>query len=144
MSTLSFQDYVRERMLKRRRSEMAGQGAALPADDHDLPPVAAMIPPPAAPKVALRESAPKVALRESAPKAAVREAAPKPAPRRAVPEPAFHHDLADDHIETVHAPSPRAAPRHRRRPRPHRRAAGPARDAARTALGARPDRTTFR
>src|SRR5512140_2741409 len=25
MSTLSFQDYVRERMLKRRRSEMAGQ-----------------------------------------------------------------------------------------------------------------------
>lgn len=28
MSTLSFQDYVRERMLKRRRNEIAGQGEA--------------------------------------------------------------------------------------------------------------------
>ena len=42
MSTLSFQDYVRERMLKRRRTEMAGQGEAAPA----ATPAAAM---PAAP-----------------------------------------------------------------------------------------------
>lgn len=85
MSTLSFQDYVRERMLKRRRSELAGQGDTAPAEaGRALPPVAAMIPPPAAPKVALRESAPKVALRESAPKVAPRD----PAPQAAVREPA--------------------------------------------------------
>ena len=60
MSTLSFQDYVRERMLKRRRSEMAGQGDAPVAEParagERLPPVAALIPPPAAPSVALRKS----------------------------------------------------------------------------------------
>ncbi|MCZ2293149.1 MAG: flagellar biosynthesis protein FlhF [Burkholderiales bacterium] len=33
MSTLSFQDYVRERMLKRRRSELAAQGEANPVAD---------------------------------------------------------------------------------------------------------------
>ncbi len=88
MSTLSFQDYVRERMLKRRRSELAGQGDAATAE-RAMPPVAAMIPPPAAPKVALRESAPKVALRESAPKAPSREPAPMQAPARApLPAPA--------------------------------------------------------
>jgi flagellar biosynthesis protein FlhF len=65
MSTLSFQDYVRERMLKRRRSEMSD--ATTGADDGHLaadaepvmartpPGVASMIRPPAAPSVALRE-----------------------------------------------------------------------------------------
>ncbi|MFO1330408.1 MAG: flagellar biosynthesis protein FlhF [Rubrivivax sp.] len=78
MSTLSFQDYVRERMLKRRRSELAAQGdgdvaeaatlAAAPAPAAErvqasragaerLSPLAALIPPPAAPAVALRRSA---------------------------------------------------------------------------------------
>ena len=77
MSTLSFQDYVRERMLKRRRSEMAAQADGDELPGHSLSPVAAMIPPPAAPKVALREPAPKVALRDPAPKVAVqRPAAP--------------------------------------------------------------------
>jgi flagellar biosynthesis protein FlhF len=77
MSTLSFQDYVRERMLKRRRSEMAAQADGDELPGHSLSPVAAMIPPPASPKVALREPAPKVALRDPAPKVAVqRPAAP--------------------------------------------------------------------
>ena len=67
MSTLSFQDYVRERMLKRRRSEMAAQADGDELPGHAQSPVAAMIPQPAPPKVALRESAPKVALRELPP-----------------------------------------------------------------------------
>ncbi len=36
MSTLSFQDYVRERMLKRRRNELAAQGDTPAMDDADL------------------------------------------------------------------------------------------------------------
>jgi flagellar biosynthesis protein FlhF len=57
MSTLSFQDYVRERMLKRRRSELDGQGVDDERPGRAASPVAAMIPPTAPPKVALRETA---------------------------------------------------------------------------------------
>ncbi len=51
MSTLSFQDYVRERMLKRRRSELAAQADATGMDDdeHGDPLKAAMAAMPAAP-----------------------------------------------------------------------------------------------
>lgn len=74
MSTLSFQDYVRERMLKRRRNELTGQdsthedpeptstrpaGAGSPTGK--LPPLAALVPPPAAPALALRKPAARTA-----------------------------------------------------------------------------------
>ncbi len=70
MSTLSFQDYVRERMLKRRRSEMTGHDDARPA-------------PAEVPRVA-------------APAAAPLAAAPAMLARRALPEPDFAADLADE------------------------------------------------
>ncbi len=43
MSTLSFQDYVRERMLKRRRNELASQAAAAPAAPAPVLPAATPI-----------------------------------------------------------------------------------------------------
>ncbi|MFT3821585.1 MAG: flagellar biosynthesis protein FlhF [Rubrivivax sp.] len=76
MSTLSFQDYVRERMLKRRRTEMAGQGEGKAAA-------------PSAPSASTAFTAPA-----AAPVAAA--AAPRPAPRRAMPEPDFAAELADE------------------------------------------------
>ena len=94
MSTLSFQDYVRERMLKRRRSEMAGQGDT--DGGRALPPVAAMIPPPAAPSVALRE-----------PQA---RPAPRQAPVAAAADSLFMRDLADDEAAALE-PAPAAAAR---------------------------------
>ncbi|MCA0241042.1 MAG: flagellar biosynthesis protein FlhF [Proteobacteria bacterium] len=67
MSTLSFQDYVRERMLKRRRSEMAGQGDAAPLAAPQPLPVSAMA-----------------------------AAAAPAAPRRLLPEPDIAAELADE------------------------------------------------
>ncbi|ODU09989.1 MAG: flagellar biosynthesis protein FlhF [Rubrivivax sp. SCN 71-131] len=54
MSTLSFQDYVRERMLKRRRSELDGQ-AAVPAEEPRAVPAAPAAP--AAPRAAVAPAA---------------------------------------------------------------------------------------
>jgi flagellar biosynthesis protein FlhF len=71
MSTLSFQDYVRERMLKRRRTEMTGQGDAKPA-------------PAEAPRAAAAAAAHGPA------------AAPAMPARRALPEPDFAAELADE------------------------------------------------
>jgi flagellar biosynthesis protein FlhF len=97
MSTLSFQDYVRERMLKRRRSEMAGR--ATPTAAVRLPPVAAMIPPPAAPSVALRT-------------AAGARPAPRQAPVPAAADSLFMRDLADDEAAALE-PAPRHPHVHR-------------------------------
>ena len=72
MSTLSFQDYVRERMLKRRRSELAGQGdgeAAAAPTDRVLPAAAAAMIPAATPKVTQREGAARPAPRAPVPAA---------------------------------------------------------------------------
>ncbi|MBL8333396.1 MAG: flagellar biosynthesis protein FlhF [Rubrivivax sp.] len=91
MSTLSFQDYVRERMLKRRRSEMAG-GAELDA-----------APAPPAPAAPLRAAAaaPAERLRERrGPLPELQETPPEP-PRRAparlepLPEPGLLADTQD-------------------------------------------------
>jgi flagellar biosynthesis protein FlhF len=67
MSTLSFQDYVRERMLKRRRSELEAQADAALPDTRSPLTVAEMIAPPAAPAVALKAPAAAAARTTPAP-----------------------------------------------------------------------------
>lgn len=109
MSTLSFQDYVRERMLKRRRNELAGQGdAAAAAVDRASPPSA--IPPAAPPRAALSETPPRAPLPETAPKAAPREPAARPATRSPLPaavsdpETRYLRELHDEALASAPAP----------------------------------------
>jgi flagellar biosynthesis protein FlhF len=95
MSTLSFQDYVRERMLKRRRSELAGQGdgeAAAAPTDRVLPAAAAAMIPAATPKVTQREGAARPAPRAPVP-AAVTD-----------PETRYLRDLHDEALASAPAP----------------------------------------
>ncbi len=66
MSTLTFQDYVRERMLKRRQAELEQSGAA-------------------APQAAPRAAAPRAAAPAAAPQATAPRAAAAPAVRREIP-----------------------------------------------------------
>lgn len=70
MSTLSFQDYVRDRMLKRRDAERQAEAAAAAAPEPEVP---APLPPSLAPIEAARARAQR------------RETAPAPAPRAEVP-----------------------------------------------------------
>ncbi|MBL8328420.1 MAG: flagellar biosynthesis protein FlhF [Rubrivivax sp.] len=81
MSTLSFQDYVRERMLRRRRAEMQGQSPSASAAAPSAPMPTPVVPPPAALAATARLSAAVQAL------AAAQEAPPPVAPR-AAPSPA--------------------------------------------------------
>lgn len=90
MSTLSFQDYVRERMLRRRRAELQGQAApaAAPAAPAQ-PPAARLL---AAPATAPGAGAPPVAAAQAAARfgAAVRQldewGMPRPAAEGSVPD----------------------------------------------------------
>lgn len=112
MSTLSFQDYVRERMLKRRRSELAGQGdAATAAVDRASPPAAA-IPSVAPPRAALPETAPPAALREPAARPATRTALPAAV---SDPETRYLRELHDEALASAPAPL-RAEPERTRVP----------------------------
>jgi flagellar biosynthesis protein FlhF len=106
MSTLSFQDYVRERMLKRRRSELAAPGDAAPAAaERAQPPVAPMIPPSAPPRVALREPQPSALPHEPAPRVAPRTPARAPLPAAVSdPETRYLRDLHDAALASAPAP----------------------------------------
>ena len=97
MSTLSFQDYVRERMLRRRKAEMSAEGA-----NPSPVPVAAM---PSAP-VAM---APVAAPMPSAPLMAPRERM-APAPRPMIEAPALHDDFQAAAPMAAAAPAMGAAP----------------------------------
>ena len=79
MSTLSFQDYVRDRMLKRRSAEMAAQAAPAPEMPLPLPPQVAPIEAARARIVARREVP---VLRDE-----VTLSAPPPAPATTTPQP---------------------------------------------------------
>ncbi|WP_395699012.1 flagellar biosynthesis protein FlhF [Aquabacterium sp.] len=71
MSTLTFQDYVRERMLKRRQAELEQSAAGAPQGT---------------PRMAAAQAAPRAAAPAAAPQAAARAAAaPAPAARREIP-----------------------------------------------------------
>ncbi len=91
MSTLSFQDYVRERMLKRRRSELEAQADAGLPDTRSPLTVAEMIAPPAAPAVALRN--PAVAGNVNR--------APAPAAARAATDTFFRRERPADEPDTA-------------------------------------------
>jgi flagellar biosynthesis protein FlhF len=82
MSTLSFQDYVRERMLKRRQAELSGRTE--PSMD-DLPAEPALPPEGVASLLAARQQRAQAALQAMAPRHAEPEPAPAPKPRRAPP-----------------------------------------------------------
>ncbi len=122
MSTLSFQDFVRERMLKRRRSELDSKAEASLPDERSPLTMAQMISPPAPPSVALRGSAPAVAARSSAPPPAARAAA-SAAPAHAGSDTFFRRDRPGDeadHAEPQRAPTACAARTLRTEPEPGR------------------------
>jgi flagellar biosynthesis protein FlhF len=130
MSTLSFQDYVRERMLKRRRSELASQDDEGHDAEAPRPTVAALIAaatPARAPQrtAAARGPVPDASdpMPAQAPRAA-QPTAPRTAPSqaerlaaRAAADSMFHHELHDDDTAPLRTPrgtaalrSPRATP----------------------------------
>ncbi len=94
MSTLSFQDYVRERMLRRRHEAMTGNPASLARTETPAPVVA--------PRAQATASRPVPQIFEAEPPpqfrpAAVRAAAPRPvAPAAHTPAPAMSQGIADE------------------------------------------------
>jgi len=106
MSTLSFQDYVRERLLRRRRAALnpAAPAAATTAPAAPTPPVALRAPQREYEPLASRfpdDAVAPIVVPRAAP------AMPPPAPRERTPEPAAHPELRlPDPLPSLADPSP--------------------------------------